>query len=117
MIRAAVLLLSLASIGPSAAQTPPQLPPKPPPLAKPKPAEGQRPAERPPTRSMNGLVDYLDDVAMPAMTEIDSPVTGYGNELLWDKAKDAAVPLRASKPKTGRQKRVDARKIEEQGPQ
>lgn len=66
---------------PHSAQNPlgaPKPPPPRPRLGPPKPAPGGN--------ALSGLVGYLDS-AMPAgPNEIEAPVTGYGNEALWDVA-------------------------------
>jgi len=54
--------------------SPPPLPPPPPGPAKPRPGGNAR----------HGLVGYRDVQVQAGPGEIEPPVTGYGNEALWD---------------------------------
>lgn len=64
---------------PRSAQNPlgaPKPPPPRPRLGPPKPAPGGN--------ALNGLVGYLDSAMQVGPNDIEAPVTGYGNEALWD---------------------------------
>lgn len=79
---------------PHSSQNPLSPPPHPPP---PPPRPG-RPA--PGGNALGGLVGYLDSEMQAGPSDIEAPVTGYGNEALWDvgsafdnpSASDAASP-------------------------
>ena len=58
---------------PLGAPKPPQPRPR---LGPPKPAPGGN--------ALNGLVGYLDSAMQAGPNDIEAPVTGYGNEALWD---------------------------------
>ena len=93
------LLLVVASVtglaGQVHAQPAPQAPLPPPPqrsqlLPRPgdQPGRPQPPRnDQPPPRvanSMGGLIDYMDRPETQTDDDIDAPVTGFGNEALWE---------------------------------
>lgn len=86
--------LALAQNGePSRTPSPPPLPRSPqnpigppPPTAAPGPTTGPagKLKPRPGGDRVSGLVGYLDSQIESGPKDIDEPVTGYGNEALWD---------------------------------
>jgi hypothetical protein len=93
------------------AQTPPppQLPPHFPPFAKPKgerqgDPDGRHP-RRPHVAGMAGLLEFMADMDITSINEIDMPVLGYGNELLWDtdriRESAVAIPIPPKSTKRG----------------
>ena len=97
MTRALALLLPVSL----AAQVPP-VPPRPPPPPQSPPGvgpHGNRNAPRPPgpdrrpqvDGNMDGLLDHMTSVSTQSLEEIDTPVLGYGNELLWEAVEGAGA--------------------------
>lgn len=96
--RSLLMLAAVALSAPAAAQQI-QLPPPPlpaPPLAnRPPPPRGNLP--RPEDRSaLSGLIDWMARAPDELAAEIDSPVTGFANEALWDVDRFAPAPIRTA---------------------
>ena len=101
--RPLLVLAAIALSVPVAAQQV-QLPPPPlraPPLAnRPPPPRGAQP--RPEDRSaLSGLIDWMARAPAEQLIEIDSPVTGFANEALWDIARPAPREIHAAGLGTG----------------
>lgn len=77
---------------PHSAQNPLSPPPKPLPN-RPGPAR-----HRPGGNALSGLVGYLDSEMQAGPNDIEAPVTGYGNEALWDVGSAFDTPLVSDTP-------------------
>jgi hypothetical protein len=50
-----------------------------------------------------GLIDYMDSIEMASMEMFESPVTGFGNDALWeDQGRRVVVALAPKTDRTGR---------------